>query len=230
MPAERDIYASHADRYERLIRREDHHGNLSRAIELVIALEGLEVIELGAGTGRLTRTLAPRVRSIRAFDASAHMLAAAGRILRAPGWSNWQTGVADHRRIPAASSSADLVISGWSFSYLAVWGGSNWKPALQEGLNEIRRLLRPGGMALLVESLGTGVEAPHPPGHLVDYLGWLAEAGFESAWVRTDYRFASLEEAVELSTFFFGEEMGEQVRERNWGLLPECTGLYWRRF
>jgi hypothetical protein len=47
--------------------------------------------------------------------------------------------------------------------------------------------------------------------------------------VRTDYQFESLEEAVELSTFFFGEELGQKVREKSWVILPECTGIWWRK-
>jgi len=230
MPTEREVYAAHAGQYERLVQREDCQGNLLPAIARVVRLDGLEVVELGAGTGRLTRLFAPRVRSIRAFDASAHMLAAAGKSLCALGVSNWMTGVADHRRLPVADASADLVISGWSFSYLAVWGGADWESALQEGLGEVQRMLRPGGMFLLIESMGTGVEDPCPPEHLEEYYGWLAEAGFESDWVRTDYRFESLEEAAELSAFFFGEELGAQVLKKQWVVLPECTGLYWRRF
>ena len=186
------------------------------------------MVELGAGTGRLTRLLAPHVHSIKAFDSSAHMLEEAEKSLRELGLSNWQTGVADHRQVPVQDASADLVLSGWSFCYLAVWDGADWHSALQAGLNEIERILRPGGMILIIESLGTGTEKPRPPEHLVAYFDWLTEAGFERGWIRTDYQFKSLEEAVELSTFFFGEEMGQKVREKNWIILPECTGLWWK--
>src|SRR5574342_458467 len=228
MPTEKEVYAAHADQYERLIQREDYQNNLLAAIEEYCPLAGLDVVELGAGTGRLTRLLAPRVRSIKAFDASAHMLEVAEKSLREMGLTNWETGVADHRQVPVQDSSADLVISGWSFSYLAVWGGVDWESALGAGLNEIQRILRPGGMVILIESLGTGTEKPRPPEHLKAYFDWLTGAGFERGWTRTDYRFESLEEAVELSTFFFGEEMGRQVLEKNWMILPECTGIWWK--
>lgn len=228
MPTEKEVYEAHADQYERLVRREDYQNNLLAAIEEYYPLAGLEVVELGAGTGRLTRLLAPRVRSIRAYDTSAHMLAVAETSLHEMGLSNWETGLADHRQVPVADKSADLVISGWSFCYLAVWGGADWQSALQAGLDEIQRILRPGGMVILVESLGTGTEKPRPPEHLRRYFDWLTETGFERGWTRTDYRFESLEEAVELSTFFFGEEMGRQVREKNWVVLPECTGIWWK--
>jgi len=229
MPTEKEVYESHADEYEHLIRREDYQGNILAAIESYFPLDGLDVVELGAGTGRLTRLLAPYVHSIKAFDASAHMLEIAETSLREMELANWKTGVADHRQIPIEDTSADLVISGWSFCYLAVWGGADWASALQDGLNEIQRVLRPDGMVILIESLGTGTEKPRPPEHLEQYFDWLTETGFERGWMRTDYRFESLEEAVELSTFFFGEEMGQQVRENNWQILPECTGIWWRK-
>jgi SAM-dependent methyltransferase len=229
MPTEKEVYQSHADQYERLVRREDYQNNLLAAIEDYCPLNGnVDVVELGAGTGRLTRLLAPRVRSIKAFDTSAHMLAEAKKSLDEMGLANWVTGVADHRQVPVEASSADLVISGWSFCYLAVWGGADWQSALQAGMDEVHRIVRPGGMIILIESLGTGTEKPRPPEHLEAYFGWLTGAGFERGWTRTDYRFESLEEAVELSTFFFGEEMGQQVREKNWVILPECTGIWWK--
>jgi ubiquinone/menaquinone biosynthesis C-methylase UbiE len=229
MPTEKEVYEAHADQYERLIQREDYQGNILSAIESYCPLDGIDVVELGAGTGRLTRLLAPYVQSIKAFDTSPHMLEVAEKSLHEMGVTNWETGVADHRQVPVPDSSADLIISGWSFCYLAVWGGKKWKPALQDGLREIERILRPDGMVLIIESLGTGKEKPRPPEHLETYFDWLTESGFERGWTRTDYRFESLEEAVELSTFFFGEEMGQKVREKQWQILPECTGFWWKR-
>ncbi len=229
MPTESEIYQAHADQYERLIQREDYCGNILREIKKVICLEGLEVVDLGAGTGRLTRLLAPHVRSILAFDSSVHMLETARKSLRTLRSFNWRMGVADHRHIPVADASADLVISGWSFCYLAVWGGANWQSDLQAGLDEINRILRPGGTIILLETLGTGSETPTPPEHLGGYYAWLTEAGFGRGWMRTDYRFDSLAEAVELSTFFFGEEMGQRLLGKKDTILPECTGIWHRK-
>jgi len=229
MPTEKEVYEKHAVQYERLIQREDYQGNLLSALESYCNLDGIDVIELGAGTGRLTRLLAPHVKSIKAFDASAHMLEIAAESLQAMGLSNWSTKVADHRQIPVEADSADLVISGWAFCYLAVWGEDQWKSALEDGMREIERILRPYGTVIIIETLGTGTEKLNPPEHLSGYFDWLTEAGFERGWMRTDYRFESLEEAVELSTFFFGEELGQEVREKNWQILPECTGIWWKR-
>ncbi len=122
---QRKIYQSEGDRYEALIAREDFQGNIPRAIDEIINADDLDVLDLGAGTGRLTLLLAPRARSIRAFDVSAEMLRVCRQRLTASGLSNWQVDVADHRQIPVQDHSADLVVSGWSVSYLAVWNPEN---------------------------------------------------------------------------------------------------------
>ncbi len=228
MPTEKEVYQAHARQYERLIRREDYQGNLLRAIESICAPNGLEVADLGAGTVRLARLLAPRARQVWAFDTSAHMLDTASESLRALGLTNWSCEVGDHRQVPLPTASVDLVTSGWSFCYLAVWAGEqDWRSELEKGLRETLRILRPGGTCLLFETLGTGHQSPHPPQHLAGYYAWLQEKGFESTWIRTDYRFESLEEAIELTGFFFGEELAHAVQAQNQVVLPECTGVWW---
>ena len=230
MPTEKEVYDKHADAYERLIQREDYQGNILREFEKRVSLVDLDVLDLGAGTGRLTRLLAPHVRSIRAFDNSAHMLEIAASSLRKMELQNWSVGVADHRQLPVDDNCADLIVSGWSFCYLAVWGGDAWESALNDGLKEICRILRPGGTVIFFETMGTGHTSPQAPKHLAAYYAWLTEAGFRSSWLRTDYRFASLDEAEELSTFFFGEEMGKNVIKKDWKILPECTGIWWQSY
>ena len=229
MPTEEEIYQSHADQYERLVQREDYKGNLLPAIEKIVPLDGLDVVELGAGTGRLTRLLAPRVRTIRAFDGSGHMLKIAEETLRKSELKNCKTGIADHRQVPVGDASADLVISGWSFCYLAVWGGTKWKSALQAGLDEIERIIRPGGTVILIETLGTFEGAPNPPEHLKEYYAWLDEQGFQSTWIRTDYKFESTYEAKELISFFFDHNLASEVESISGTILPECTGIWWRK-
>lgn len=226
---QRRIYQTDADRYEALISREDYQGNIEKALDEIIHVDGLDVLDLGAGTGRLTVMLAPRVKSIRAFDMSEEMLRVCRERLVASGLSNWQVEVADHRSIPVEDHSADLVVSGWSLSYLAVWNPDSWKRELENWLREMKRVLRPGSFIVLFESLGTGNESPLRLPHLEQYYPWLDQAGFQSEWIRTDYKFQSIEEADELSRFFFGDELGEKVKQNSWVILPECTGLWWLR-
>lgn len=225
---QRKIYQSEGDRYEALISREDYQGNIPRAIDEIINVNGLDVLDLGAGTGRLTLMLAPRVRSIRAFDVSAEMLRVCRERLVTSKLSNWDVDVADHRELPILDHSADLVVSGWSVAYLVVWYPETWRDELEKWMNEMRRVLKPNGKIILFESLGTGNGTPIQLEHLKNYYPWLDGAGFQNKWIRTDYQFESVEEAADLAGFFFGAEMANQVRESRSVILPECTGVWWR--
>jgi ubiquinone/menaquinone biosynthesis C-methylase UbiE len=222
------IYESQAARYQRLIAREDHEGHILPAIAAIRPLEGIDVVELGVGTGRLARLLAPHVGSIRAFDVSPAMLEVAREILTRDGFTNWQLEVADHRKLPAADASADLVIGGWTICYAALWSKGNWEADLDAVLAEMSRVLRPGSSIAILETLGTGHETPHPPDELKPYFARLLELGFKQTWIRTDYRFASPEEAVELTRFFFGDALADRLAESGATDLPECTGVWWR--
>jgi len=226
---QRKIYQSDAERYEALISREDHLGNIPRALDEIINVDGLDIVDLGAGTGRLTVMLAPRAKSICSFDISDHMLDVARSRLKALGLNNWRVEVADHRSVPLEDDSVDLVVSGWSVSYLAVWNPDSWRAELGKWLGEMKRILRPNRHIVLFESLGTGNESPIRLPHLENYYPWLDEMGFQNKSIRTDYQFESLDEAVELAGFFFGEEMANQVRARRNVILPECTGVWWKK-
>ena len=221
------IYETDGDQYQALIAREDYLGNIPRALDEIVIVDGLDVIDLGAGTGRLAVMLAPRVKSMRAFDAAEEMLRVCRQRLQATGLSNWQVEVADHRQLPVDDHSAELVVSGWSVAYLYVWHPETWRVELEKWLGEMKRVLRPGALIVLFESLGSGHESPFPLEHLSGYYAWLDEVGFRNKWIRTDLKFESLDEAEALSSFFFGEEFGDKVRQNNWVVLPECTGVWW---
>lgn len=227
MPTEKEVYQSHADRYEQLVFREDYQKNLPKAVRNIRDFAGLDIVELGAGTGRLTRFLAREARKVYAGDLSFHMLSRAAGLLQPEEIAHCVLSVADMRRMPFPDACADLVVAGWSFCYLAVWGADRWQAELENGLGEALRLLRPGGVVILFENYGTGSETPNPPPHLNGYFDFLKGKGFRSYWIRTDYNFASMQEAQDLSDFFFGGELAEKVRKNQWKILPECTGVFW---
>jgi len=231
MPTHREIYLQHAHQYEALVSREDYQGNILRALEAVVPTAGLDIIDVGAGTGRLASLLSPTANRIFAFDLSSHMLAVArGKLALAGGKRPALTAAADHRRLPLPTRAADLMVAGWSVSYVATWHPDTWQVELESWLAEARRVLRSGGHVVLFESLGTGNDVPERLPHLLKFYDWLDGAGFQSTWIRTDYRFETPELANELSRFFFGDEILDKVRRGAFTTLPECTGVWWRRF
>lgn len=230
MPDHREIYARHARRYDALVTREDHEGNLLKSLAEKVPLDGARVVEFGAGTGRLTAMLAPKVETIHAHDASSAMLDVARAKLEALETDNWWLAVADNRSLPLPSGRADLSIEGWSFGHATKWNPDGWRADVSAMVAEMSRVLRPGGMSVVIESLGTNVtEASAPTPALEEFYQTLETDGFERTVVSTDYLFESVDQAVELMGFFFGDAMGASVRAQNSPRVTEFTGLWTRR-
>lgn len=230
MPELTEIYASAADRYHALVSYEDYQHNLLPAILSIDPLTGKDVLELGAGTARVSCLIAPLVRTLVAADISHHMLALGKNRLGALGLNNWHLSLESHRSLPFTSQWADVIISGWSFCYAALDAGEKWQPALEAALSEVKRVLRPSGKLILIESLGTGFTTPNRPDVLVDYLAYLDAHGFESTWIRTDYCFRDETQASDLTQFFFGDAPMPKWETESGVIVPECTGLWWQSF
>jgi len=232
MPSEKEVYEKYEIEYEALVSHEDYQGNILKSAKEIVALEGLDVLDLGSGTGRLACLLAPYVQTIAAFDLSLHMLGITLdklKHLTQETWSQtpWLATASDHRFLPVAARSADLIVSGWSVSYITVWYPEGWRNQADAWLVEARRVLRKSGTIILFESLGTGYESPHRLAHLENFYNWLDEKGFKNKWIRTDYQFESPEKAGEIAGFFFGSEMKARILQERMTILPECTGVWW---
>ncbi len=226
----KEIYSSEAQNYHALVGREDYQDNLLPAILAVDPLRGKDIIELGAGTGRISCQVAPFARRLVASDISFHMLGFGKARLTGLGLDNWFLTLESHVALPFLNAVADVVIAGWSFCYAAIDAGANWQMGLEKALSGAARILRPGGKLILIESLGTGFETPHRPEVLVNYLDYLDNHDFLSTWIRTDYRFKDVEEARTLTTFFFGEDPMPMWEGKGGVIVPECTGLWWKSF
>lgn len=228
MPNHDEVYESKAEEYERLISREDYQNKIPQTLTKICTFEDADIIDLGAGTGRLTCLFAPVAHSMLAFDLSEQMLKVTARKLKNTGLKKWKTLIADHRSLPVEDKCADIIMAGWSICYIASSNVQNWKNNIREVIAEMKRVVRPGGYLIILETLGTGNETPQPPDFLQDYYDILeSEFDFAHTFIRTDYKFKSVEEAEELTRFFFGDELADKVRSERVTTVPECTGIWW---
>ena len=224
------IYREYADQYERLVTYEDYELNLPRALEQIRSFNQADVIELGAGTGRVTLFYAAHARSIVAGDREPSMLKFAYTKLAALHRSHWRTVIADNRHLPLPDQIADISIAGWSIGHMQHWYPDTWRSEIDQIIHQMRRVLRPTGTIIIIETLGTGSTEPSPPHErLAAYYQMLEqEYGFASTAIRTDYKFDSVQQASEVLGFFFGDEFAAWIIDRQSPIVPECTGLWWR--
>ncbi|HLY26999.1 MAG TPA: methyltransferase domain-containing protein, partial [Aggregatilineales bacterium] len=163
-------------------------------------------------------------------DQSAAMLGVAWRRMEPSRASQVCLLQADGRAVPVKGGWAKMAIAGWVYGHFVEWYRDRWQAEIARALTELERTLERGGRTILIETLGTGHQEPQAPTDgLERYYRWLeAEQSFRHEWVRTDYLFASVEEAAEVTGFFFGPEFAERVRREGWQRVPECTGMWWK--
>jgi demethylmenaquinone methyltransferase/2-methoxy-6-polyprenyl-1,4-benzoquinol methylase len=116
------------------------------AIELAAARTGERVLDLAGGTGDLTRLLSPRVGAagrVLLADINGAMLARGrDRLLDAGIAGNVDYVQMDAERLPLAGQSLDCVVIGFGLRNVT---------DKQAALNEMHRVLKPGGRALVLE-------------------------------------------------------------------------------
>lgn len=117
-----------------------------RIVELADPRRDDCVVDLGAGTGLLALSLAPRVHELVAVDISERMLERLDDAAITDGIHNIETCVADLRRLPLEDESATLIVSNYAFHHLDDAGK-------ELALAEARRLLRPGGRLVICDMM-----------------------------------------------------------------------------
>jgi MPBQ/MSBQ methyltransferase len=149
----------------------------TRALELArLDDPALDVVDVGAGTGFSTEGIVERVDAARVtlLDQSPDQL---GRAARKPALAECRRVLGDAERLPFETDSLDRWISCGSVEY--------W-PEPQRAVAEAYRVLRPGGVALLVGPLPPAGRVARLLAELwmlfppeADYRAWFERAGFE---------------------------------------------------
>ena len=92
----------------------DREGREPAAIEQVVGLGGKRVLEVGCGSGRLTRFLAARAASVYAFDPNAASVADAEASLADDVRDRVRFAVHDAQALDLPRRRFDLALCGWS--------------------------------------------------------------------------------------------------------------------
>ena len=227
MPAMYDIYRRHRIEYDRLVNAEDREHHLPAFLRSIADWRGKTVLEGGLGTGRVTELFIDDARRVVGCDREAHMLEAARERL-ARFADKLELRVADNLDLPLLPEKANVFIEGWSWGHAVVDGPGEVEAIAEALFTQVRKNLVPGGLVVLIETLGTNAlspAAPHP--RLAEFYQLLqSRFGLRQTALSTDYRFATPAEAAEVLGFFFGDAMGKAVRANGSAIVPEWTGVW----
>ena len=197
------LYRLEPELYDRLVAAERLH----TGILAWLPQDAGRIVEVGAGTGRLTLELVERAREVVAIEPAGPLRELLERKL-----SQAEHG---HRArvthgffddLPVADDAADLVVTCSALTPAPGHGG-------EAGLAEMERVCRPGGRVVIVW-----------PNH----LPWLAARGYRHVSFDDGemfVEFASPQEAAEMTEIFYPRG-GEEVRRHGWRRVPyEVLGV-----
>lgn len=220
-----EIYEHHPDRYDELVAHEDHKGALRTLLDRILTPRPRLVVELGCGTGRVTRMLTTRAETVLAFDVASPMVAFAKAAIHD---ANVTFGVADNCALPVPAGTADAVVAGWTLGHVTGFYPDTWREHAIRALTEMRRCAAQTGKLVIIETLGTCVDTAAPPNQrLAEFYRLLeGEVGLRRTEIATDYAFPSLADAVRVMGFFFGTKMEQAVQQRGSSVVPEWTGVW----
>jgi SAM-dependent methyltransferase len=190
------LYWNEPELYDRLTEGEPLHPDLLVALKL----DNATVVDVGAGTGRLTLLCAARAARVHAIEPATPMR----RILEnkiharaltnvdvAPGWSD---------ALPLPDASVDLAVSASAFASDRRHGG-------EAGLRELLRVVRPGGRVVIVW--------PDDP-------QWFIDRGFEYQFFEGAFevRFRDLQTALACAEIFYQEPVVAHLQRTRRPVVP----------
>ena len=223
------LFADQAEKYDRFVAAEDYLGNLLRTIRNVGHLSREQTVaDLGTGTGRVAFLLCPIVRHVYGIEPVGGMRAVADAKKQRLGVRNVDFLPGEHKDLPLPNNSVDLIVEGWAFLKAFRTAYPEWRTEFEAIVVEMKRILRHGGSVVLIETMGSWHIWEKVPDRNVDLYDYFEkDLGLKKTTIRTDYKFASSEEAVDLSTFFFGDEVGAEVSAAGDLIVPEATVVWY---
>ncbi len=178
-----EYFSRNAPAWNKLRSLHIDEGEVEKALlEMLPAVAGDRLLDLGTGTGRLLELFGPKVSSGQGIDLSREMLAIARAALNHAGLANCAVRQADLYRAPFADRSFSLVTIHQVLHYLE-------RP--ERAIIEAARVLRPGGKILIADFAPHGLdelrtENKHRRLGFSDseVTGWLEESGLSLLEIR----------------------------------------------
>jgi ubiquinone/menaquinone biosynthesis C-methylase UbiE len=196
---------------------------ITAAMYALAPIKDRVLLDVGAGTGDRTIPYAELAAHVFALEPAPAAIPRLRDRLASRGVSNVTVLPAGAESIPLDDDCVDVAFATWAYFF---------GPGSESGLDEVQRVVRPGGDLVIVQNYGhdelsrfwaaTESECERwPP--------WFAERGFTCEVVETVWRFRTQDEALAVLEFLWGEPARRYVLEHDQVQFGYKVAVYHRR-
>jgi SAM-dependent methyltransferase len=212
--------------YEVHNRAVDPDGALDAAMRSLRDWQGADVADIGCGTGFHLPVFARTARSVHGVEP--HTALARAARSRTSGLENVRVRRGLAQDLPLADASADVAHARWAYFF---------GPGCEPGLAELRRVLRRGGVAFVIDNDATrstfgawfrrGLPS-YDPGRVERF--WSMH-GFQRRSIDMRWRFERREDFESVLGIEFPPELAAEIAATHRGLeVDYAVNLWWRRY
>jgi SAM-dependent methyltransferase len=215
------------DVYELENRASDRAGVIDAAIDTLNPLHGSDLLDLGCGTGFHLTQFAARGARVVGVEPHLPLVARAQRRVRREG-SAARIVAGDAEGLPLVDDSFDVVHARWAYFF-----GAGCEP----GLAEVERVLRPGGLACVVDNdatrstFGSWFRRAYPAYDSVAVQRFWDRQGFTTEHLTIDWTFERREDLEAVARIELPPGPADEVLQAHVGLTVDyAVALRWKRF
>jgi ubiquinone/menaquinone biosynthesis C-methylase UbiE len=201
----------------------DPEKRIPAAMQALAPIEDRVMLDVGAGIGDRTILYARVAAHVYALepDPTAQVLLR-GRV-KSSGASNITVVPAGAESIPLADNCVDVAYATWAYFF---------GPGGEPGLQEVERVVRPGGELVVVQNYGHDELSRFWATQEADcesWPPWFAEHDFACQVVDTVWRFRTRDEALDVLDFLWGARARAYVLAHDHFEFDYRVAIYYRR-
>ncbi|MBB6175036.1 SAM-dependent methyltransferase [Nocardiopsis mwathae] len=212
--------------YELENRAVDPDGVIDAAMGRIRGMDGADVLDIGCGTGFHLPRFARRAARVTGVEPHAGLASAARARVAGVENAAVRTGLA--QRLPVPDSSADVAHARWAYFF---------GPGCEPGLAELRRVMRRGGVAFIIDNdatrstFGTWFRRFLPSYDPVAVERFWARQGFERERLTIRWLFEDRADFEAVVRIEFTPAVADEVIATHPGLeVDYAINLWWRDY
>jgi ubiquinone/menaquinone biosynthesis C-methylase UbiE len=200
----------------------DPSDKITAMMQQVAPIEDQTLLDIGAGVGDRTILYAQAASHVYALEPDSNALPLLRGRIKSSGATNVTVVPGGAAQIPLPDGCVDVAYATWAYFF---------GPGSEPGLEEVARVVRSGGQIVIVQNYGHDEMSSFwasKESECESWPAWFEEQGFACEVVDTVWSFQTVDEALAVLEFLWGEQARTYVLEQNKSEFGYKVAVYHR--